>query len=116
MNEVIKKLDNSFRIVIPLKIREQLKLQEGQNMTLKLEGNKIIIEPVENVLKSNLVNSSTISEQDKKEVEQEIKGEDFYECSMCNNYFSKDNISNIKLDNKIVCKNCIIKLKGSLKK
>ncbi len=43
------KLDGKGRVMIPKKIRETTQLKEGTCVSIKAEGNKIIIEPVEPV-------------------------------------------------------------------
>jgi AbrB family looped-hinge helix DNA binding protein len=49
MNYPTVKLDEKGRVIIPKKIREAAQLKEGTCFTVKAEGNKIIIEPVESV-------------------------------------------------------------------
>ena len=48
MSEAYKiegKVGNRFTIVIPRKIREKIRLKEGESIVFWLDGNKIVIEP-----------------------------------------------------------------------
>lgn len=43
--EPVAKLSSKYQIVIPKKIRRELKLNSGDVLTMKIEGDKIIMRP-----------------------------------------------------------------------
>lgn len=49
MIETTTKVDGKGRIMIPKKIREKMELKEGSRLTMKVEGNTIIIKPMKPV-------------------------------------------------------------------
>ncbi|MHA1616710.1 MAG: AbrB/MazE/SpoVT family DNA-binding domain-containing protein [Candidatus Njordarchaeales archaeon] len=49
--EKIVRIDNKGRVLIPKKIREKLSLDEYRLVSIRVEGNRIILEPVRSVKK-----------------------------------------------------------------
>ncbi len=49
MLEIITKIDSKGRILIPKKLRRELNLANNENVIIRLEGGKIIIEPLRNI-------------------------------------------------------------------
>jgi AbrB family looped-hinge helix DNA binding protein len=49
MTESITKINKQGRIVIPIKLRQQLNLVAGSKLIARLEGNRIVLEKPEDV-------------------------------------------------------------------
>ena len=45
----IVKVDEKGRVVIPKRIREKVKLKEGNDVNVKAEGKTIVMEPLESI-------------------------------------------------------------------
>lgn len=62
-NSVIRKIDESGRILIPKKIRKIIEIMNGEDMEIFVEGNKIVIQknkPYATCLITNNVSQNTI--------------------------------------------------------
>lgn len=44
MIKVLRKVDESGRIVIPIDVRKQLEINEGETLEISIENNKIVLE------------------------------------------------------------------------
>lgn len=66
MTEAITKVNKQGRIVIPIQLRQQLKLVPGSKLIARLEGNRIILEKPEDVfhrLRSTFNSSESLVEE-----------------------------------------------------
>ena len=68
MDEVVS-IGENFTIVVPEQVRERLRLKKGQKVRIRVEGHRIILEPIiENPFK---VLEKVIREPYKEEVDEE---------------------------------------------
>lgn len=44
MIKVLRKVDELWRIVIPIDVRKQLGIKEGETLEISIENNKIVLE------------------------------------------------------------------------
>ncbi|MGQ4891343.1 MAG: AbrB/MazE/SpoVT family DNA-binding domain-containing protein [Candidatus Njordarchaeia archaeon] len=51
MSEDISRIDNKGRILIPSKIRRKLNLKSRDIVKIRIEGNKIVLEPIKGVFR-----------------------------------------------------------------
>jgi AbrB family looped-hinge helix DNA binding protein len=66
MTESITKVNKQGRIVIPIKLRQQLNLVAGSKLIARLEGNRIVLEKPEDVfqrLRSTFNSSESLVEE-----------------------------------------------------
>ncbi|MEX2703237.1 MAG: AbrB/MazE/SpoVT family DNA-binding domain-containing protein [Candidatus Baldrarchaeota archaeon] len=68
MDEVVS-IGENFTIIVPEQVRERLRLKKGQKVRIRVEGHRIILEPIiENPFK---VLEKVIREPYKEEVDEE---------------------------------------------
>lgn len=141
--KLIKKIDESYRILIPQEIRKILKCNKFDEVELDYEEgtNKIILTFNKNDLEHNLESPSNIGDStlnntilepptltitkeiSKKKLYKDddvisfISRDDLYnlqKCSKCNKQLTLSTITNIKVNNNILCHDCLEILKKEL--
>ena len=141
--KLIKKIDESYRILIPQEIRKILKCNKFDEVELDYEEgtNKIILTFNKNDSEHNLESPSNIGDStlnntilepptltitkeiSKKKLYKDddiisfISRDDLYnlqKCSKCNKQLTLSTITNIKVNNNILCHDCLEILKKEL--
>ena len=141
--KLIKKIDESYRILIPQEIRKILKCNKFDEVELDYEEgtNKIILTFNKNDSEHNLESPSNIGDSTlnntilepptliiTKEISKKrlykdddvisfISRDDLYDlqkCSKCNKQLTLSTITNIKVNNNILCHDCLEILKKEL--
>lgn len=141
--KLIKKIDESYRILIPQEIRKILKCNKFDEVELDYEEgtNKIILTFNKNDSEHNLESPSNIGDSTlnntilepptltiTKEISKKrlykdddiisfISRDDLYnlqKCSKCNKQLTLSTITNIKVNNNILCHDCLEILKKEL--
>lgn len=141
--KLIKKIDESYRILIPQEIRKILKCNKFDEVELDYEEgtNKIILTFNKNDSEHNLESPSNIGDSTlndtilepptltiTKEISKKrlykdddvisfISRDDLYDlqkCSKCNKQLTLSTITNIKVNNSILCHDCLEILKKEL--
>lgn len=141
--KLIKKIDESYRILIPQEIRKILKCNKFDEVELDYEEgtNKIILTFNKNDSEHNLESPSNIGDStlnntilepptltitkeiSKKKLYKDddvisfISRDDLYDlqkCSKCNKQLTLSTITNIKVNNNILCHDCLEILKKEL--
>lgn len=141
--KLIKKIDESYRILIPQEIRKILKCNKFDEVELDYEEgtNKIILTFNKNDSEHNLESPSNIGDStlnntilepptltitkeiSKKKLYKDddvisfISRDDLYnlqKCSKCNKQLTLSTITNIKVNNSILCHDCLEILKKEL--
>ena len=141
--KLIKKIDESYRILIPQEIRKILKCNKFDEVELDYEEgtNKIILTFNKNDSEHNLESPSSIGDSTlnntilepptltiTKEISKKnlykdddsisfISRDDLYnlqKCSKCNKQLTLSTITNIKVNNNILCHDCLEILKKEL--
>ena len=141
--KLIKKIDESYRILIPQEIRKILKCNKFDEVELDYEEgtNKIILtfnknDSEHNLESPNNIGDSTLNniilepptltitkEISKKRLYKDddvisfISRDDLYDlqkCSKCNKQLTLSTITNIKVNNNILCHDCLEILKKEL--
>lgn len=141
--KLIKKIDESYRILIPQEIRKILKCNKFDEVELDYEEgtNKIILTFNKNDSEHNLESPSNIGDSTlnntilepltltiTKEISKKrlykdddvisfISRDDLYDlqkCSKCNKQLTLSTITNIKVNNNILCRDCLEILKKEL--
>jgi len=69
-------LSKKGQITIPAKIRKRLKLVEGSRVSIRVEGNRIIIEPVISIFDLAGSGSKEVSPEELKEMLDKMREED----------------------------------------
>jgi len=62
------------QVTIPAKIRKKLKLTEGSRVNVRLEGNKIIIEPITSIFDLAGSGSKDVNPEELKEILNKMRG------------------------------------------
>ena len=141
--KLIKKIDESYRILIPQEIRKILKCNKFDEVELDYEEgtNKIILTFNKNDSEHNLESPSNIGDSTlndtilepptltiTKEISKKrlykdddvisfISRDDLYDlqkCSKCNKQLTLSTITNIKVNNNMLCHDCLEILKKEL--
>ena len=136
--EVIVK--DSYRILVPIEVRNKLNIHIGDKLELEIKDNKIILTKNKNGSELNLVTTSTNqkdSSNEKSRPEEMLQESNSYwdkgvlkhqpkvvnsksskdknvVYCLCGNKINKNN--KLRLNNEPICKNCIDNLKEELKR
>ncbi|RLG57346.1 MAG: AbrB family transcriptional regulator [Candidatus Hydrothermarchaeota archaeon] len=75
MSEILTKVGKKFVIVIPLKIRKEVKIREGDLLRVKLDDHRIILEKIPDPFKElgEIIGEPYSEERDEKKTEEWLK-------------------------------------------
>jgi len=127
---MIKRIDDSYRILIPQEIRQQLKINKNDSFDISIEDNKIILVKQENDLDLNLrhkkvkstlqqeidsvpYNNNYWKEEEITDNTDNTDGDELSDvkCAYCDNMVEVSRLDKIKVNGNPLCKKCCVEFK-----